>query len=153
MGKKQNPLVSLRVPPEILRFLKKRSGGGSMGERPLGSVAKECLMRYMALLARGMGEVVALGLSKDEAERALSSLTVPPEAAHLVVEDLAGRLGPEDPLVQKLSSLSPIGRIALADAAERFRQGDRLAVKEIVGAASRGKRSAGKQKARPSPAA
>jgi hypothetical protein len=46
--------------------------------------------------------------------------------------DLADRIGEGHPLTQKIRSLSPAGRFALVDAAERFWRGDREVLKEIA---------------------
>ena len=123
--------VGFRATPELLSFLDARRRPGEAR----GSVAKECLERYIALLAHGREELRALGLTEEGALRvmeALNGVLFTPETAHLVWADVADRLGDEHPIVRKIRSLSPSGRFALVDLAERFWRGDREAVKEIV---------------------
>jgi hypothetical protein len=63
---------------------------------------------------------------------ALNGVLHTAHTAHLVWADLADRLGEQHPLTQKVRSLSPAGRFALLDVAERFWQGDREVLKEII---------------------
>jgi hypothetical protein len=63
---------------------------------------------------------------------ALNGVLYTPQTAHLVWADLADRIGEGHPLTQKIRSLSPAGRFALVDAAERFWRGDREVLKEII---------------------
>jgi len=63
---------------------------------------------------------------------ALNGILHTAHTAHLVWADLADRIGEGHPLTQKIRSLSPAGRFALVDAAERFWQGDREVLKEIA---------------------
>jgi len=124
--------VGLRASPELLAFLDARRRPGEAR----GTVARECLERYVALLAHGREEIRSLGLTEGEALQimdALNGILHTAHTAHLVWADLADRLGDEHPLTQKIRSLSPAGRFALVDAAERFWQGDREVLKEIIG--------------------
>ena len=123
--------VGFRAGPELLSFLDARRRPGEAR----GSVARECLERYRALLAHGREELRGLGLTEEEALRileALNGVLFTPETAHLVWADIADRLGDEHSLTQKVRSLSPAGRFALVDLAGRFWRGDREAVKEIL---------------------
>ena len=123
--------VGLRGSPELLAFLDARRAPGEAR----GAVARECLERYRALLGHGLQEIRSLGLTEEEALRVMEVLNGvfhTPQTAHLVWGDVADRLGDEHPLTQKVRSLSPAGRFALVDLAERFWRGDREAVKEIV---------------------
>jgi len=123
--------VGLRGSPELLAFLDARRAPGEAR----GAVARECLERYRALLGHGLQEIRSLGLTEEEALRVLEALNgvlFTPETAHLVWADVADRLGDEHPIVRKIRSLSPSGRFALVDLAERFWRGDREAVKEIL---------------------
>ncbi len=129
--RKGSNFVGLRASPELLAFLDARRGPGEAR----GSVAKECLERYIALLAHGREEIRDLGLTEEEALQVLEVLNgvlFTPETAHLVWADVADRLGDEHPLTLKIRSLSAAGRFAMVDIAERFWRGDREAVKEIV---------------------
>jgi hypothetical protein len=63
---------------------------------------------------------------------ALNGILHTAHTAHLVWADLADRIGEGHPLTQKIRSLSPAGRFALVDVAERFWQGDREVLKEIA---------------------
>ena len=127
--------VGLRASPELLAFLDARR---HLGEAR-GAVARECLERYRALLAHGREEIRSLGLTEGEALQimdALNGVLYTPQTAHLVWADLADRLGEQHPLTQKVRSLSPAGRFALVDVAERFwkgEKGDREVLKEIIG--------------------
>jgi hypothetical protein len=124
--------VGLRGSPELLAFLDARRRPGEAR----GTVARECLERYQALLAHGLQEIRGLGLTEGEALQimdALNGVLYTPQTAHLVWADLADRLGEQHPLTQKVRSLSPAGRFALVDAAERFWHGDREVLKEIIG--------------------
>jgi len=123
--------VGLRAFPELLAFLDARRRPGEAR----GAVARECLERYRALLAHGQEEIRGLGLTEGEALQimdALNGVLYTPQTAHLVWADLADRLGEQHPLTQKVRSLSPAGRFALVDVAERFWQGDREALREII---------------------
>ena len=123
--------VGLRASPELLAFLDARRRPGEAR----GAVARECLERYRALLAHGQEEIRGLGLTEGEALQimdALNGVLYTPQTAHLVWADLADRIGEGHPLTQKIRSLSPAGRFALVDAAERFWQGDREVLKEII---------------------
>jgi hypothetical protein len=123
--------VGLRASPELLAFLDARRRPGEAR----GTVARECLERYQVLLAHGREEIRSLGITESEALQimeALNGVLYTPQTAHLVWADLADRLGDEHPLTQKIRSLSPAGRFALVDVAERFWQGDREALREII---------------------
>jgi hypothetical protein len=123
--------VGLRASPELLAFLDARRRPGEAR----GAAARECLERYAALLAHGLREIQELGLTEDEVMKvmeALNGVLYTPQTAHLVWADLADRLGEQHPLTQKVRSLSPAGRFALVDVAERFWQGDREVLKEII---------------------
>jgi len=123
--------VGLRASPELLAFLDARRRPGEAR----GTVARECLERYAALLAHGLREIQELGLTEDEVMEimgALNGILHTAHTAHLVWADLADRIGEGHPLTQKIRSLSPAGRFALVDAAERFWQGDREVLKEIA---------------------
>ena len=124
--------VGLRASPELLAFLDARRRPGEAR----GTVARECLERYAALLAHGLREIQELGLTEDEVMEimgALNGILHTAHTAHLVWADLADRIGEGHPLTQKIRSLSPAGRFALVDAAERFWRGDREVLKEIIG--------------------
>jgi len=126
--------VGLRASPELLAFLDARRRPGEAR----GTVARECLERYRALLAHGQEEIWSLGLTESEAMKimdALNGILHTAYTAHLVWADLADRLGEQHPLTQKIRSLSAAGRFALVDAAERFwkEEGDREVLKEIIG--------------------
>jgi hypothetical protein len=123
--------VGLRASPELLAFLDARRRPGEAR----GTVARECLERYAALLAHGLREIQELGLTEDEVMEimgALNGILHTAHTAHLVWADLADRIGEGHPLTQKIRSLSPAGRFALVDVAERFWQGDREVLKEIA---------------------
>ncbi|WP_299286261.1 hypothetical protein [Thermoflexus sp.] len=123
--------VGLRVSPDLLAFLDARRRPGEAR----GAVARECLGRYQVLLAHGLREIQGLGLTEDEVMKvmeALNGVLYTPQTAHLVWADLADRLGDEHSLTQKIRSLSPAGRFALVDVAERFWKGDREALREII---------------------
>ena len=123
--------VGLRASPELLAFLDARRRPGEAR----GTVARECLERYQVLLAHGLQEIRSLGLTEGEALQimdALNGVLYTPQTAHLVWADLADRLGDEHSLTQKIRSLSPAGRFALVDVSERFWQGDREALREII---------------------
>ena len=123
--------VGFRAFPDLLAFLDARRRPGEAR----GSVARECLERYRALLAHGREELRSMGLTEEEALQVMEVLNGvfhTPQTAHLVWGDVADRLGDEHPLTQKVRSLSPAGRFALVDLAERFWRGDREAVKEIL---------------------
>jgi len=112
---------------------------GEAGREARGSVARECLERYRALLAHGREELRSLGLTEEEALRVMEVLNgvfhTPhhtPQTAHLVWGDVADRLGDEHPLTQKVRSLSPAGRFALVDLAERFWRGTHEVLREII---------------------
>jgi len=123
--------VGFRATPDLLSFLDAR-------RRPreaLGSVARECLERYIALLVHGREELRHLGLTEEEVLRILEALNGvfhTPQTAHLVWGDVADRLGDEHPLTQKVRSLSPAGRFALVDLAERFWRGTHEVLREII---------------------
>jgi len=124
--------VGLRASPELLAFLDARRRPGEAR----GAVARECLERYRALLAVGQEEIRSLGLTEGEALQimdALNGVLYTPQTAHLVWADLADRIGEGHPLTQKIRSLTPAGRFALVDAAERFWRGDGEVLKEIIG--------------------
>ena len=123
--------VGLRASPELLAFLDARRRPGEAR----GAVARECLERYQVLLAHGLREIQELGLTEGEVMEImgiLNGILHTAHTAHLVWADLADRLGEQHPLTQKTRSLSPAGRFALVDAAERFWQGDREVLKEII---------------------
>jgi len=124
--------VGLRASPELLAFLDARRRPGEAR----GAVARECLERYQVLLAHGLREIQELGLTEGEVMEImgiLNGILHTAHTAHLVWADLADRLGEQHPLTQKTRSLSPAGRFALVDAAERFWRGDREVLKEILG--------------------
>jgi hypothetical protein len=123
--------VGLRASPELLAFLDARRRPGEAR----GTVARECLERYQVLLAHGLREIQELGLTEGEVMEimgALNGILHTAHTAHLVWADLADRLGEQHPLTQKVRSLSPAGRFALVDVAERFWKGDREALREII---------------------
>jgi hypothetical protein len=123
--------VGLRASPELLAFLDARRRPGEAR----GAAARECLERYAVLLAHGREEIRGLGLTESEAMKimdALNGILHTAHTAHLVWADLADRIGEGHPLTQKIRSLSPAGRFALVDAAERFWRGDREVLKEIL---------------------
>jgi len=123
--------VGLRASPELLAFLDARRRPGEAR----GAAARECLERYRALLAHGLREIQELGLTEDEVMEimgALNGILHTAHTAHLVWADLADRIGEGHPLTQKIRSLSPAGRFALVDVSERFWQGDREALREII---------------------
>jgi hypothetical protein len=129
---KQSVYIGFRVSGDILAFLRARQEEGE----GLGAVARECIERYAALLSHGLREIQELGLTEDEVMKvmeALNGVLYTPQTAHLVWADLADRIGEGHPLTQKIRSLSPAGRFALVDAAERFWRGDREVLKEIIG--------------------
>jgi hypothetical protein len=124
--------VGLRGGSDLLAFLDARRRPGEAR----GAVARECLERYVALLVHARDEIRSLRLTEDEALQimeALNGVLYTPHTAHLVWADLADRLGEQHSLTQKVRSLSPAGRFALVDAAERFWRGDREVLKEIIG--------------------
>lgn len=123
--------VSFRAPPALLEFLQRRREE----EESLGECARRLLEFYQALLREGLEEVRTLGLSEEEASRVLEALNgviITPETAPLLWAEVAERLGDEHPIARKIRSLSPAGRFALADAALRFWQGEREAIREIL---------------------
>jgi hypothetical protein len=123
--------VGLRGGSDLLAFLDARRRPGEAR----GAVARECLERYQVLLAHGLREIQELGLTEGEVMEImgiLNGILHTAHTAHLVWADLADRLGEQHPLTQKARSLSPAGRFALVDAAERFWRGDREVLKEIL---------------------
>jgi hypothetical protein len=129
--KRQTNYVGFRASEEMLGFLRARQEEGE----GLGAVARRQLEFYQALLARGLQEIRALELSREEALRileALNGILITPETTPLLWAEVAQRLGDEDPTVKKVRSLSPAGIWALADAASRFWRGDREVLKEIL---------------------
>ena len=123
--------VGLRGSSELLAFLDARRRPGEAR----GAVARECLERYAALLVHAREEIRSLGLTEGEALQimeVLNGVLYTPHTAHLVWGDLADRLGEQHSLTQKVRSLSPAGRFALVDVAERFWKGDREVLKEII---------------------
>jgi hypothetical protein len=123
--------VGLRVSPDLLAFLDARRRPGEAR----GTVARKCLERYQVLLAHGLQEIRSLGLTEGEVMKvmeALNGVLYTPQTVHLVWADLADRLGDEHSLTRKIRSLSPAGRFALVDVSERFWQGDREALREII---------------------
>ncbi|GEM_PF-891745 len=125
--------VGFRAGPELLSFLDARRRPGEAR----GSVARECLERYRALLAHGREELRGLGLTEEEALRILEALngilfTFTPETVHLVWANIADRMGDEHPLTKKIRSLSPAGCFALVDVAERFWRGTHEVLREII---------------------
>jgi hypothetical protein len=129
--KRQTNYVGFRASEEMLGFLRARQEEGE----GLGAVARRQLEFYQALLARGLQEIRALELSREEALRileALNGILITPETTPLLWAEVAQRLGDEDPTVRKVRSLSPAGMWALADVAARFWRGDREVLKEIL---------------------
>ncbi|WP_322794746.1 hypothetical protein [Thermoflexus sp.] len=132
MAKAAKNHVSFRAPPALLEFLQRRREEGES----LGECARRLLEFYLALLREGLEEIRALGLSDEEAARVLEALNgvmITPETAPLLWAEVAERLGDEHPVARKIRSLSPAGRFALADAAERFWRGEEEVIREIVG--------------------
>ncbi len=129
---RQSVYIGFRASGDLLAFLRARQEEGE----GLGAVARRQLEFYQALLARGLQEIRALELSREEALRileALNGILIIPETTPLLWAEVAQRLGDEDPTVRKVRSLSPAGMWALADVAARFWRGDREVLKEIIG--------------------